>query len=85
VRTTLTIDDDLYRMTKALAEQRGCSVSSVVEDSLREAIDRLGDPALQRQLPVLSQSGGTLAGVDLEDRRALRQLLNTGANSSALP
>ncbi len=76
MRTTLNIDDEIYRMTKALAAHRGCSVSSVIEESLREALARAEQPASRGPLPILSQSGGTLPGVDLNDRKALRELLD---------
>lgn len=85
MRTTLNIDDEIYRMAKALAAHRGCSVSSVIEESLRDALARAEQPTSRGPLPVLSQSGGTLPGVDLNDRKALRELLEIGGNSSALP
>jgi hypothetical protein len=81
----LTIDDDVYRKTKELAARRGCSVSSVIEDCLREALADLTGTVETRPLPLLRETGGTLPGVDLDDRKALRELLDIGGNSSALP
>ena len=40
MRTTLTIDDDLYRRAKAHAALSGQSVGAVIEDALRDLLQR---------------------------------------------
>lgn len=76
VRTTLDIDDLLYRRAKATAAERGCSVTSVIEEALRSALDAKVLDAPLQPLPVASESGGTLPGVDLYDARALAAILD---------
>jgi plasmid stability protein len=70
VRTTLTIDDEVYRQIKSLAAVTGRSVGSVVEEALRVALARAQQgPAPVRPLPV--SAGAPLSGVDLDDSAAL--------------
>jgi len=76
VRTTLDIDDLLYRRAKATAAERGCSVTYVIEEALRSALDAEVLDAPLQPLPVASESGGTLPGVDLYDARALAAILD---------
>ena len=37
MRTTLNIDDSLYRLAKSTAALRGCSVTSIIEEPFRMA------------------------------------------------
>ncbi len=37
MRTTLTIDDDVYRITKVLAEDKNMSIGAVVSDLVRKS------------------------------------------------
>ncbi len=78
MRTTLNIDDDLYRQVKAAAALRGCSVTSMVEESLREVLAKHGRSAEVRPLRVLPESGGVRSGIDLSDGRALRHVMDDG-------
>lgn len=75
MRTTLNIDDELYRRVKATAALRGCTVTSLIEDSLREAL-MVRESGQARPIRVLPERGGVRAGVDLTDGRALRELLD---------
>ena len=76
LRTTLDIDNLLYRRAKAAAAERGCSVTSVIEEALRSALDAKELKAPLKPLPVAGESGGTLPGVDLYDARALAAILD---------
>lgn len=73
MRTTLVIDDDLYRQIKALAAQSGATVTSVVERSLRDTLERTSVRPTPR-LPALPHTGGTRPGVDLRDNASIRDL-----------
>ena len=42
MRTTITIDESLYRRAKARAAQTGRTVSEVIGDAVREALRRGG-------------------------------------------
>ena len=74
MRTTVTIDDDVYRQTKEVAARTGRSVGSVVEEALRAALARHMDtPAAPTSLP--TSPGGLRPGVDLDDSAALLDLM----------
>lgn len=73
MRTTLTIDDEVYRLIKQRAAQTGRTVGTVVEEALRAAL--LASPTVPTspvELPV--DEGGPLPGVDLDDSSALYDL-----------
>lgn len=74
MRTTITIDDDLYRRAKVRSAQSGQPVSKLIEDAVREALRprRQAEPA--EALPVFGGSG-VLPGVDLADGRSLREVM----------
>ncbi|MHB1066803.1 MAG: hypothetical protein ACYC2Z_05165 [Candidatus Nanopelagicales bacterium] len=84
MRTTMNINDDLYRQAKALAAVRGCSVTSVIEDALRTALLELERPSTFRGLPVSRQGGELMPGIDLHDSRALQAVLDEGLPLDAL-
>jgi hypothetical protein len=79
MRTTVTIDDQLYRELKSRAGASGRTVGDLIEDAVRDsfrATERSGERPI-RPLPV-SGSGGPLPGVDLTDNASLRELLDEG-------
>ena len=80
MRTTLNIDDDLYRAVKVAAAQRGTSATSVIEDALRSALQ----PATatdRPEFPVSQRSGG--ARVDLANPDRLYDLLYGDGDAAA--
>ena len=84
MRTTLVIDDDLFRELKQAAARRGCTITSIVEDALRVALHAEDAEDDMVGLPVASENGGLRPGVDLYDSRRLRALLDEGRSSDAL-
>lgn len=65
-KLTLSVDEDVVARAKKLAEQRGTSVSALVERYL----DRLTtEPPAGDQPPVLTRLRGVLRGVDPADHR----------------
>ncbi|MEX2628075.1 MAG: ribbon-helix-helix domain-containing protein [Ilumatobacteraceae bacterium] len=82
-RTTIRIDDDLYRRVKAEAARRGRRVSEVIEDAVRDAI-RAPEPAESLpELPVFGGSG-VQTGVDLTDVASLRERMDDGEQLDAM-
>ena len=77
MRTTLNLNDDLLRRAKALAVQTGRTLTSVLEDALREVLQRrAGTPARRRvKLPVSDCMTGLRPGVDLDNSAALLDIL----------
>jgi len=85
VRTTIRIDDDLYRAAKTRAAETGRTVAQVIEDALRVAMAgrRQEGPKRLPALPVYGGSG-TLPGVDLSSNAALVDTLDEDASVDAL-
>jgi hypothetical protein len=80
VRTTIRIEDELYRRVKTRAASSGRTVGEVVEDALRVSLDASdARPAATelKPLPVFGGSG-TMPGVDLADSGSLRELMDAG-------
>ncbi|MCY7419301.1 MAG: ribbon-helix-helix domain-containing protein [Chloroflexi bacterium] len=79
MRTTITIDDQVYRDLKARAGATGRTVGALIEDAVRDSLRPTGASAVRpfRPLPV-SGGGGLMPGVDLDDNAALRELMDEG-------
>jgi hypothetical protein len=80
VRTTLNLDDELYRRAKATAALRGCSVTSLIEDSLRQTLSA-GPPAPVEPMPVSTRRPGlapafAATGLDLNDTSAVLETID---------
>jgi hypothetical protein len=71
MRTTLTIDDRIARMLKALAHRTGKSFKQVLNETLEAGLAAREAPARGRRYRVKPASlGGVLPGIDLT--KALR-------------
>ena len=76
MRTTIRIDDGLYRQAKATAAKTGRSVSELIEDAVRSSLQARPEPLGEiADLPVFGGSG-TMPGVDLSDGPALRDVMD---------
>ena len=76
MRTTIRIDDGLYREVKAQAVRSGRTVGELIEDAVRKALatdDTRGSVPLV-PLPVFGGSG-VLPGVDLTSTASLREVM----------
>jgi hypothetical protein len=84
MRTTIRIDDAIYRRAKERAARTGTTVSEVIEDAVREALrPRQGLPEPLPELPVYGGSG-TMPGVELADSAGLRDVMDEGEDLGAL-
>lgn len=85
MRTTIRIDDSLYRAAKAQAARTGRTVSDLIEDAVREALHprTAGHPAPVGPLPTFGGSG-VMPGIDLADPAALREAMDEGESLDAL-
>ena len=76
MRTTIRIDDDLLIEAKQYAARLDKTLTSVIEDALRETLAR--QITIQSRSPVhltTVKGRGTLPGVDLDDSADLLSLM----------
>jgi Arc/MetJ family transcription regulator len=84
MRTTIRIDDALYRRVKELAAHSGRTVAAVLEDAVRAGLaTREASADEVRALPTHGR-GGTLPGVDLSSNAALQEAMDGEARLDAL-
>ncbi len=85
MRTTVTIDDTLYADAKVHAAMSGRAVGSVIEDALRDYLERVASaqPSDFAPLPTMS-SGGVRPGIDLNDMSAIYEVLDEGQGIDAI-
>lgn len=77
MRTTIRLHEGLMNQAKREAEQRGETLTALIEQGLRLV---LVQPHVRRQrervtLPVSKAGGGTLPGIDLNDSAALLDVM----------
>lgn len=75
MRTTLDLDDALLRAVKARAAETGRTMTSLIEEALREHLARTDDAAPAPPLRWVVVEGGARPGVDLAGRDALLDLM----------
>lgn len=75
MRTTLDLDDDLMRTLRRRAAETGRTLTSLIDEALREMLDRGSRPDPDYRLDWVVVPGGTQPGVDLSDRAALIDLM----------
>lgn len=80
MRTTIRIEDGLYREVKARAALTGRTVGAVIEDAVRSALHRREPAGVVPPLPVFGRRG-VRDGVDLDDNAALAGLLDDDAGA----
>jgi hypothetical protein len=75
MRTTIRIKDDLLKEVKKYALETGKSMTSIIEDSLRESLSRKRSPKKKRiDLPTF-KGIGFLPGIDPDDSASLLDLM----------
>jgi hypothetical protein len=76
MRTTIRLDADLLRRTKALAAQTGRTFTAIVEDALRQSLarHRSGRGRARIKLPIF-KGKGLRPGVDLDDSAGLLEIM----------
>lgn len=83
-RTTVRLPENLMREVKKLAAETDRTLTAVIEDALRETLERrLKKRPAPTRLPTDGE-GGLRPGVDLDDRRALQEILDQGTPMDAL-
>jgi hypothetical protein len=78
MRTTVRLDDRLLTSAKKLAAETGRTLTSVLEDALRESLARRAERARRRPVRLKTVKGdGVRPGVDLDDAAALLDLMES--------
>jgi len=80
MRTTVQLDDRLFRAAKEQAAREGKPLRQLFEEGLRLVLnqrqEKLSGARGHLELPVSSSGGGVQAGVDLTDSSALEDILS---------
>ena len=79
MRTTIRLDDDLLTAAKRFAVETGRTLTSVIEDALRQSLLRRpsSEQPAQAELPIARGGGVLQPGVDLDDSAALLELMES--------
>ena len=83
MRTTIRLDDDLLREAKTLAAETDQTLTSIIEDALRERLERQRHQRRIRESVQLTtfKGNGLQPGVDLDNTAELLDLM--GASDEA--
>jgi plasmid stability protein len=84
VRTTIRIDDELYREVKAKAARSGRTVAAVLEDAVRRGLAPPERPAGGQYRISATGAGGLQPGVDLSSNATVAEATDEGASVDAL-
>jgi hypothetical protein len=80
VQTTIQLDDALLAQAAKLANEKGCDLSHLIEETLREKIAPARPVAPQPFLRLTTFGGqGIRPGVDLDNSAAVLALMEHGA------
>jgi antitoxin component of RelBE/YafQ-DinJ toxin-antitoxin module len=80
MRTTVRLDDNLLQEAKIRAAEQGITLTQLIDESLRERLS--ARPRHQKAQPFQLRSygkGGTRPAVNLDDNRAIRDLMDDNA------
>lgn len=84
MRTTIRIDDDLYREVKTRAAQSGRTVAAVLEDAVRLGLSPSKHRTEGRYTVRAMGRGGLRPGVDLSSNASTAEAMDEGTSIDAL-
>ncbi len=76
MRTTVTIDDQVFRDAKRQAADEGRTLSDLITEALRSRLARRADTSEEPYEPVTFAGGGPLPGIDITNNAALRDVMD---------
>lgn len=82
MRTTIRIDDELYREVKMRAARSGRTVAAVLEDAVRRGLTQPEQRAGGRYAVRASGRGGLRPGVNLSSNSAVAEAIYDGTRWS---
>jgi hypothetical protein len=78
MRTTVRLDERLLAEVKKYAAESGCTLTSIVEDALRETLARRRSGAKRKPVRLKTARGdGVRPGVDLDGTPSLLDLMES--------
>jgi hypothetical protein len=78
MRTTIRLDDQLLKKAKEMAARRGRSLTSVIEDALRESLSCQSGSEQRKPVRLITFRGkGPLPGVVLDNSAALLDIMES--------
>ena len=75
MRTTIRIDDEVYRRVKRVAERSDRTIGEVIEDAIQLAFRPTRNDESVVDLPVFGGSG-VMPGVDLRSNRSVAEAMD---------
>jgi hypothetical protein len=83
MRTTIRLDESLLQEAKRLAAEKGTTLTSVIENALRQSFAGRKVAAQRGKIKfTTSGAGGLRPGVDLDDSAALLELMEQPHDSA---
>jgi len=79
MRTTIRIDDELYKEVKAKAARSGRTVAAVLEDAVRRGLHVPAHRAAVRYAVRATGRRGLQPGVDLSSNAAVTEVMDEGS------
>lgn len=76
MRTTIKLDDEVFKAYKRRAAERGTTLASEVEAALRADLHERGTASVPRFTMPVFRGGGDPALVDVNDNKAIWDLLD---------
>jgi hypothetical protein len=83
MRTTIRIDDEVYRRVKQVADGSDRTIGQVIEDAIQLAFRPTRDDQSIAALPVYGGSG-VMPGVDLTSNRSVAEAMDEGKSLDAM-
>ena len=84
MRTTIRIDDALYREVKQRAARTGRTVAAVLEDAVRRGLTPTDTGARDRFAVHPTGEGGLMPGVDVSSNASLAEIMDDEAGLDAM-
>lgn len=78
MRTTVRLDDELMKAAKHYALEHNQTLTSLIEEALREKLARQGQDTPRPPFKLITAKGKLRPGVDLDDNSALLDLMEDG-------
>jgi hypothetical protein len=83
VRTTIRIDDEVYRRVKQVADRSGRTIGQVIQDAIQIAFRATRSDVEVEALPVFGGSG-VMPGVDLTSNRSVAEAMDQDVSLDAV-